>query len=354
MIGGMRVTVRTLLVAFGLVVLTTAPAAADAAGPSDFRSEVTGIVPSVDGVEAEIRGGDSFLELVVDEDHTVVVEGYEGEPYLRFQPDGTVERNRLSSATYLNEDRQGEVEVPAGAGPDAEPDWEAIASGGTYAWHDHRVHWMQESSPSVARGEAVGGAYDPWRVPIVVDGAPAEIEGTLVYEDDVSPLPYLGFAAIAAGLLGFYGRGASLRLTAVLLVVVSAAAVVVGWADYAATPDGGGNPLHWALAAVALVTAVGAALLARRAAGLVLTLASAAALSGWGLFRIDVLSNPVLPTDLPYALDRTVVALALGVSVGAAVVAVLSSGLTLPELAEDVVYGDGGGDDDGPTATRSA
>jgi hypothetical protein len=53
------------------------------------------------------------------------------------------------------------------------------------------------------------------------------------------------------------------------------------------------------------------------------------------LFRIQVLFKPVLPTDLPYALDRTVVALALGVSVGAAVVAVMGSGLGLPELADD-------------------
>jgi hypothetical protein len=114
---------------------------------------------------------------------------------------------------------------------------------------------------------------------------------------------------------------------------------VVGWADYSSTPDGGGNPLHWALAAVALATALGAWALARRSAGVILTLASAAALSGWGLFRIEVLFKPVLPTELPDALDRTVVALALGVSVGAAVVAVLSSGLSLPDLADDVVHG---------------
>ena len=61
-----------------VVVATAAPAAADAAGPSDFRSEVTGIVPAVDGVDAEIRGGDTFLEVTVDEGHTVIVEGYTG------------------------------------------------------------------------------------------------------------------------------------------------------------------------------------------------------------------------------------------------------------------------------------
>jgi hypothetical protein len=326
-------------VAAGLVLLIAAagPAAADAAGPSDFRSVVTGIVPAKEGVHAEIRGGDSFLEVSVDEGHTVIVEGYQGEPYLRFLPDGTIERNRLSTSTYLNQSRKGQIDIPASvtdAGPDAEPAWERIASGGTYAWHDHRVHWMDDSSPSVDRGEPVGGAYDPWRVPIVVDGSQAEIQGTLVYEEAVSALPYLGTAVLVAGLLGYYGRRAGLRVTAILLAVVSAGALVVGQADYASTP-GGGNPLHWLLAAVALVTAVLAAVLARRAAGLVLTLASAAALSGWGLFRIEVLFKPVLPTDLPYALDRTVVALALGVSVGAAIVAVLSSGVALPTLADD-------------------
>jgi hypothetical protein len=341
MIGSMRwlrLVPRALATALVVLVATAAPASADAAGPGDFTSEVTGIVPAKEGVDAEIRGGDAFLEVSVDEGHTVIVEGYQAEPYLRFLPDGTVERNRLSTATYLNDDRQGEASIPPAvteAGPDADPEWERIASGGTYAWHDHRVHWMEDSSPNVDRGEAVGGAYAPWRVPIVVDGAKAEIQGRLVFEQEVSPLPYLGLAVIVAGLLGYYGRGRGLRPTAALLVLVSALAVVVGWADYASTPEGGGNPLHWALAAVALVTAVGAVVLAKRAAGVVLTLASVAALSGWGLFRIEVLFNPVLPTDLPYALDRTVVALALGVSVGAAVVAVLSGGLSLPSLADD-------------------
>jgi hypothetical protein len=112
------------------------------------------------------------------------------------------------------------------------------------------------------------------------------------------------------------------------------AAIWVGWADYVSTP-GGGNPLHWALAAVAFVTAVGAVILANRRVGVVLALASVASLSGWALFRIQILFKPVLPTDLPDALDRTVVALALGVSVGAAVIAVLGSGLGLPALADD-------------------
>lgn len=339
MIGTVVRLLRLVAIALGLVVVTAAPAAADPAGPSDFRSEVTGLSPAADGVEAEIRGGDSFLELTVAEGHTVIVEGYSGEPYLRFQPDGTVERNRLSVATYLNDDRRGAgITIPADAkeaDADTPPEWEAIADGGSYAWHDHRVHWMEDASPSVGRGERVGGAYDPWRVPLVVDGAQTEVQGTLVYADTVSPLPYAGLALIIAGALGWFGRGTGLRIPAAILALVALAAVVVGWADYSSTPAGGGNPLLWALAAAALVAAVGAVALARRSAGVVLALASVASLSGWSLFRIQALLKPVLPTDLPFAVDRATIALALGASAAAAYLAVTSGVLTLPDLDDD-------------------
>lgn len=339
MIGAMARLARLAAVSIGLVLVTAAPAAADPAGPSDFRSEVTGIVPDVDGVQAEIRGGDTFLELTVDEGHTVIVEGYQGEPYLRFSPDGTVERNRLSTATYLNNDRRGAgITIPQEAQEADEstpPDWEVIASGGSYAWHDHRVHWMEDASPNVARGHRVEGAYDPWRVPIIADGAAAEVQGTLTYAKAVSPLPYLGLAVIVGGLLIFYGRGRGLWVPASLLVVTSLAATIVGWADFNSTPDGGGNPLLWALAVFALLTAIGALVFARRRVGVVLALASVASLSGWALFRIQALLKPILPTSLPFAVDRTTLAIALGISVAAAYLTVTSGILALPTLEDD-------------------
>jgi hypothetical protein len=66
---------RSALLALVLLVAGAGPAGADPAGPSDFRSEVDRIEPAVDGVDAAIRGGDSFLELTVASGHTVVVEG---------------------------------------------------------------------------------------------------------------------------------------------------------------------------------------------------------------------------------------------------------------------------------------
>jgi hypothetical protein len=50
---------------------------------------------------------------------------------------------------------------------------------------------------------------------------------------------------------------------------------------------------------------------------------------GWGVLRADVLWKPVLPTDLPYNLDRGLTALALGLAVAAAGLVVWSGGLVL-------------------------
>lgn len=335
----LRSLARMLPLVLGLAVLSATPAAADPAGPTDFRSEVTGIVPAVDGIDASIRGGDSFLEVSVEPGHTVVVEGYSGEAYLQVLDDGTVQRNRLSAATYLNDDRKGEVDIPAevkaAMEAEAEPEWETIGDGGTYAWHDHRVHWMAEVSPPVARGERVPGAYDPWRVPLTVDGTATHIEGTLTYESTTSPLPWAAIAVGTAGVLVWFGRGRGLRVGAALLVIVTAAAAVIGRADWASTPAGGGNQLLWVLPIIALVAAIAATALATKGAGVVLALASVASLSGWALFRVEALTKPVLPTDLPFALDRATIALAIGTSLAVAYQAIASGALTLPSLDDD-------------------
>ena len=329
----LRLVTRSVGFAAVLLVAGASPAMADPAGPSDFRSEVTGIVPDLDGIEAEVRGGDAFLEVHVDEGHEAVVEGYAGEPYLRFLEDGTVERNRLSPATYVNDDRKGRGDTSQ-ADAEAEPDWEEVASGGTYAWHDHRIHWMQDVSPNIDRGQRVGGAYDPWRVPIEVDGTTAAIEGTLTYEAAASPLPWIAIGLVVAGALAWFGRGRVATVLPAALAAASVLALVVGRGDFASSP-GGGNPLLWALPAVALAAAVVGGFPATRRFALVGMLASVASLSGWALFRLEVLIKPVLPTDLPAWLDRLSVGAGLGVAVAGAYLAVTSGALKLAELPDD-------------------
>ncbi len=126
---------------------------------------------------------DDRLQLRVDGDHVVVIDGYEGEPYLRFSPDG-VERNRHSPATYLNDDRFGAR--PGDADRRAPPQWERVAAGGAYDWHDHRIHWMSTSYPPVVVADkSMAHRIFDWSVPGTLDGKPFAVQGRL----DYAPLP---------------------------------------------------------------------------------------------------------------------------------------------------------------------
>jgi hypothetical protein len=309
----------------GLVMHAT-PAAADPPAPSDFRSTVTGIEPEAEVVRAEIVGGDSFLELSVDDGHEVIVQGYGREPYLRFRDDGTVERNRRSEATYLNEDRRGAVDIPPQADNEADPEWEQVAGGGTYAWHDHRIHWMGEGKPA---GIKPGTVIQDWTVDISVDGTPTQLRGTLVLAEQVSPLPWFVLALGAGAAVVLLGRRHTIVTAGGAALAASLAALVGGWGQYSVAPSGSGaSPLGVIVPALAVVAAgAGLLLLARPPWGAAAILASAAAVIGWGVLRADVLWKPVLPTDLPYNLDRGLTALALGLAVAAAGLVVWSGGL---------------------------
>ncbi len=111
-----------LFAATTLVALMSSPVAVahGGGGALGFTSTVTGITPGA-GVTVQVLDSDDRLLLRNKTGKPLVIEGYEGEPYLAFR-DGRVLRNSRSPATYLNDDRFGAVEVPAEADPKAPPD----------------------------------------------------------------------------------------------------------------------------------------------------------------------------------------------------------------------------------------
>ena len=284
------------------------PAAADAAGPSDFRSEVTGIVPAVDGV----HGRDPRRRLVPRAHGGRGPHGHRRGLHRASRTcassptapsSGTACRRRPTSTTTA----RGRSTIPADGhrgrarrrtGVGARSPTAAPTPGTTTAC----TGWTT-SSPSVDRGEQVPGAYDPWRVPIVVDGArrggagDPRLRGVGV----AAPLPRpRGHRRRACS--AFYGRGPGLRLAAGLLAVVVPRRR--SWSAGPTTrppPTAAGTRCTGRWPASRSSTGVGAVVLAHRRVGVVLALASVASLSGWALFRIEVLFKPVLPTDLPYA-----------------------------------------------------
>ena len=123
---------RLALAAAALAGLVAAPAAvAHGVGAAQgYVSTLTQLDPPALGVYVEVRGQDDRLRLSNTTGKVFVVDGYDGEPYLRFTPNG-VYRNARSPATYLNADRFAQTPVPATANPKADPRWVRVAPGTT-------------------------------------------------------------------------------------------------------------------------------------------------------------------------------------------------------------------------------
>ncbi len=169
-------------------------------GDPDYLSEVTSISPRIPGLSAEIVNYDSDLVVENRSGSVVELEGYEGEPYLRFLPDGTVEVNTRSPAYYLNTDRYGTSEVPAAADPDARPRWKVVAEDGRFDWHDHRSHYMSESLPPQVTDEGQRTKIFDYSIPMRIDGRRGSLDGTLYWVGEPSP-SRLPFILIATALL---------------------------------------------------------------------------------------------------------------------------------------------------------
>jgi hypothetical protein len=325
-----RATRRTgaFLALAGLaLVLAAGPAAADPPRPTDYRSTITAGA-SGDGFDVDVVGGDSLLRLVVDDGHEVVVLGYRDEPYLRISADGTVERNRRSEATYINEDRYGgDGELPAEVDPDAEPDWEEVGDGGTYAWHDHRIHWMSPERPA---GIEPGGTVLEWEVPFEVDGQAHEVTGVLTLEARQSPIPWIALTAGVIAVALLLDRRLGSLVAPAVAIIGTVAALVAGLGEIdAIPPEAGRNPFVVAVPVVGLVAAVCSVLARRRPVNLP-AIAAAACVLGWVAFRLPVLTRPVLPTSLPAGFDRASTAVALGAGLTVALGAALGPGRHRP------------------------
>ena len=285
-------------------------ARADAAGRTDYRTTITAITPTTDAISVSVEGGDAFLRIAVDPGHEVTILGYDDEPYLRIGDDGTVARNRRSYATYYNEERYGRTDIPDVVDHLAEPDWQEVGDGGTWAWHDHRAHWMGSEPPI---GLEPGESLPPQIVPIVVDGAPVAIEVriALVAEPSLVPVVFGVLIGLGVALLGVVLGPAS---TALAMLLLATGSLVVGWGQYASLPAETGRLVTWwllpAIAVASMLIAV-ATYGRSRFALLALTALAAAPALAWAFTRRAGLTAAVLPTDLSYGLDRFVTAAAL-------------------------------------------
>jgi len=196
---------RIVTCAVAAVVLALgAPAALAHQGSPNFLSQVNSLTPAIDGLTVEVLNRDDRLLLHNTSDQDVVIEGYSGEPYARIEADGTVSVNKDSEAFYINEERDGKVDVPADADSEGAPRWERISQSGRFEWHDHRMHWMAEADPEQVKDKDARTKVFDWDVPMTVGGQAGTITGTLFWtpvESSGLPLPAIfAFAALIIAL----------------------------------------------------------------------------------------------------------------------------------------------------------
>ena len=321
-----------------LVVGVAAPAGADPAKPTNFRSRILTVRPPLpSGVDLHVLGGDAFLALRVEPGHHVTIPDYASapgqpvRPYVRVDPDGTVQVNENSTAAVTNQSRYGSnTEAVTVSGS---PRWHTVATDGRYAWHDHRIHFMLPTHLAVVDDQGrvdLGGPGGTWRIDPIVDGKPVTVVGELVLLDAPSPAPwYLLAAAVALlTLVSVWRRVRADRPPAYgpiagALGVVAAAATVVGLTEWRTIPNGAGGNLFMALIPAVGVLGAGAAILAGATTTLRARLqlggiaAAVATLGSWAVLRISVVSHAIVPSGVPI-LDRSTTAAAIGLALAVA------------------------------------
>jgi hypothetical protein len=313
----------------GVVGLFAAPASAHTIGgprPTNYRSRVVAIAPAAPGVTARIVDLGSKIELTNRAPTEVLVEGYEGEPYLRIGPDGVFE-NLHSQATYINQSRLGGT-VPAGVdtSPRAEPEWRKIGSGNSARWHDHRIHWMSSQlPPAVAAAPGTFQHLSQQNITFVHDGVTSRIAVSLDWVPGPSGLPWIpvAIALFVVGLLAaMLPKWWRVLVVLIGLLVVSDIAHAIAYEIPRAGSNStkvlqllGGAFVSIAVWVAAIFTIVG--LVRRRAEALygVVFVGLLVALIG-GATDVSALWKSQLPDAGPAWLTRVEVVMALGLGAG--------------------------------------
>jgi len=176
-----RTAVAAVAAAAALALAASTAAHGPTATQAGYVSNVNAVLPNVLGLSANVVGGDVWLRLSNYSGKQVVILGYQGEPYLRFE-NSEVFQNVRSPTAFVNRFRGLRGIPPASATAGAPPSWEKVADGASFKWRDHRIYWVrQEPPPGVKEHPDRIQRIFAWRVPGRADGKRFAITGILGY-----------------------------------------------------------------------------------------------------------------------------------------------------------------------------
>lgn len=174
-----------------------------------FAAELTALPAAGAGLVVQLLDGRApGLFLRYDGAGQAVVEGADGEPFLRLGPAGA-EVNRRSPTWRFSAQARGEDLTGADTDPSAEPDWAVASSSPSYAWLDPRALIADVGDDPVVR---------EWTVPVGVDGQVVAIAGRSTAR--LAPIEEVAGAEPPGG-----GPGRALPVVVVLTGLTVAAAV---------------------------------------------------------------------------------------------------------------------------------
>jgi hypothetical protein len=165
-----------VVVAAAAALVTAAGAAAHGGTRTQgYVSTFSAVEPNVLGVSVNVFGPTNKFRLANYSGKTVVVLGYQGEPYLRFSG-LAVEENLASPTRYLNASEP----VPATAALGAKERWHRVARSSSFTWHDDRILWTAAEPPAAVRkAPDEPHVIFKWRIPATADGKPFRMTGLL-------------------------------------------------------------------------------------------------------------------------------------------------------------------------------
>lgn len=176
---------------------------------------IAGIEPAVVGAGIEVRmlDYDEQVELVNRSGRTVIVRGYEGEPYARVESGGPVFLNLRSPSRPLSNDRFGRTRPTGNEDTSAPPRWIRVGDEGRLAWYDRRSHYRGGDIPAAVEDPDERRLIRDFRIPIEVGGSSAWVAGSLYWTGKKS-FPTAVFLAllVGTGVCGLFGAWALKRM----------------------------------------------------------------------------------------------------------------------------------------------
>ena len=163
-----------LLTIVGFTTLASAEPASAHAGveqlATNWRSNNVRLSEPYPGISVAVTEMGDQVELRNQSEHTVVVLGYSGEPYLRIT-NGGVQVNAKSPAGFINRSENAPSSIPQRFDVRAVPRWFMASKQGRFSWHDHRAHY----------GTRTASDGRQWHIPLLIEQRKIEIVGQYQY-----------------------------------------------------------------------------------------------------------------------------------------------------------------------------